>query len=103
MFEPIVFERLLFLVWLVWNSLRAPYLAVGMGVAATHDSAPVFENLDVVDIGKVPDTSVLLRPHTDDSANFGRRHLRERQVVTWRGVRDIKVSTSMLAFLGLIS
>src|ERR1700674_762571 len=86
-FPSIFLERVLLPSRLVRNGLRGPDLPMRMRIAAPHHRASVLENLDVVDIWKIAQTSILFCPHINEVANFSGRHLCQRQLVT-RGETD---------------
>lgn len=54
----------------------------GWGVGTAHDLAPVFKNLDVMDVGGAPELDVLAGPFLYDDNQSFLVHLGQGQVVT---------------------
>ena len=59
-----------------------------MRVAASHDLAPVLENLDVTNIALSSEMRELLHPGVDDSANICHGHASQREIVSRRKADD---------------
>ena len=61
-----------------------PDLTMGMGVAGAHHGSAIFEDLNVVDEGEIPELAILCRPYVHHSPKLVRGHARNRQVMTRR-------------------
>ena len=69
------------------HGLCGPYLAVGMGVGASHDSAPVLENLDMADVVASAQVRELLAPQVHHLDRTVHAATGQGQIVTW-GIAD---------------
>ncbi len=63
------------------NCGGGPDLAVGVGIAAAHELAFVFKNLDVVDVIEVAEVAVLFAPGVDDGEDLVGGHFGEGEVL----------------------
>lgn len=66
------------------NAGGGPDLAVGVGIAASHELAFVFKNLDVVDVVEAAELLVLFAPGVDDGEYLGGGHFSEGEIVAGR-------------------
>jgi len=69
---------------LIGHVAAGPYLAVGMRIAGTHNSAAILEDLHIVNKRQSAQFIVLSYPDIDDLLKIRQRHIRNREIVAWR-------------------